>query len=269
MDKLCATCGKQLPPDQAFCDRCGAAWTPVAGATLATPPIPIAVTPLPAVPQLPATVETPGTGNSKKTLLIVAIVVFALGVGGWLLVRSRAAGTSVATTTPSSSKTVASSTPVQKASSGAQVAVAPGALLAGEVPQGAPADSAADSEVAAASKPCSLVTRAEMGTILGSKIVRVSTSELACNYFTDQTMSADVETTWTGGKAAFAQVRGFNSAPGLADPVAGIGDEAYMQAAGVLHVLKNDTYVVVNSRVYPNSLMTESAIATKAMERLK
>ena len=134
---------------------------------------------------------------------------------------------------------------------------------------GDPPATAADTEAAAGSKPCSLLTRAEMETILGSKVVKVTASELACNYFTDDTLSAGVETTWTGGKGAFAQVKGFNSAPGLSEPVAGIGDEAYMQAAGVLHVLKHDTYVVVNSRVYPNELKTESAIATKAMEKLK
>jgi hypothetical protein len=147
--------------------------------------------------------------------------------------------------------------------------VVPGAPLASEAPPGAPPATAADTEAAAGSKPCSLLTRAEMETILGSKVVKVTASELACNYFTDDTLSAGVETTWTGGKDAFAQVKGFNSAPGLSEPVRGIGDEAYMQAAGVLHVLKNDTYVVVNSRVYPNELKTESAIATKAMEKLK
>lgn len=269
MDKLCATCGKQLQPGQAFCDQCGAAWTPDTGRTVATPPSPIAVAPLPAVSQGPAPAQTAGTGRSSKSLVILAIVVFALGIGGWLLLRYRAAGGSGGTTTASSSKAVTGSMPVQKASNAAPLGAAPGAPLAGEAPPGAPPATAADTEAAAGSKPCSLLTRAEMETILGSKIVKVTTSELACNYFTDETLSAGVETTWTGGKDAFAQVKGFNSAPGLSEPVAGIGDEAYMQAAGVLHVLKNDTYVVVNSRVYPDELKTESAIATKAMAKLK
>jgi hypothetical protein len=108
-----------------------------------------------------------------------------------------------------------------------------------------------------------------MEKILGSTIVRLATNERTCYYFTDDTTSVEVETTWTGGRDAFAQVKGFNSAPGLAEPVAGIGDEAYLQAAGVLHVLKGDIYVVVNSRVYPKELETESAIAGKVMEKLK
>jgi hypothetical protein len=279
MDKLCATCGKPLPPDQAFCVQCGAAWTPDAGAAppttpattpataATTPASPTAAPPVPPVPQVTAPAH-PANGRSSKALLIVAIAVIALGlgIGGWLFMRSRAAGTSVGTSTASSHITVPSSTP---ASNGAQVAVVPGAPLASEAAPGDPPATAADTEAAAGSKPCSLLTRAEMETILGSKVVKVTTSELACNYFTDDTLSAGVETTWTGGKGAFAQVKGFNSAPGLSEPVPGIGDEAYMQAAGVLHVLKNDTYVVVNSRVYPNELKTESAIATKAMEKLK
>jgi hypothetical protein len=261
MDKLCATCGKPLQPDKTVCEQCGAAWTPAAGATAATPPSPIAVAPLPPALPVPASVQTAGTGGSAKTLMIVAVVVIAaLGVGGWLFARSRATGTSVATKTASSSITVTSATPVRAAA---------GAPVAGAVLPVAPPVTAADTEAAAGSKPCSLVTRAEMEAILGSKIVKVTTTDLACSYFTDETMSAQVETTWTGGKGAYAQVKGFNSAPGLAEPVTGIGDEAYLQAAGVLHVLKNDTYVVVNSREYPDELKTESAIATKAMEKLK
>jgi hypothetical protein len=189
----------------------------------------------------------------------MVIVVIALGIGGWFLVRSQVAGTSVARTTAPSRKTVTSSTPVQTTSNSAPVAVAPGT----------PPATAADTEAAAGSKPCALLTRAEMETILGSKIVNVTTSDLTCNYFTDETLSAGVETTWTGGKGAFEQVKGFNSAPGLAEPVAGIGDEGYLQAAGVLHVRRHDTYVVVNSREYPNELKTESAIATMAMAKLK
>ena len=260
MDKLCATCGKQLQPEQGFCDNCGAAWAP----NVATASNPISAAPLPAVS---------GTGNKSKSSVIVAIafVVAAVGMGGWILLRHRTpAGSSVVSTTASSNTIVTSSTPAPPASNGVQAAVVPApGDTAGVVPPGARPATAAETEAAANSKPCSLVTRAEMEAILGSKIVKVTTYNLTCHYFTDETTSAEVETTWTGGKDAFDQVKGFNSAPGLAEPVAGIGDEAYMQAAGVLHVLKGDTYVVVNSRVYPNELQTESAIARKAMEKLK
>jgi hypothetical protein len=265
MDKSCARCGNQLQPDQTSCAKCGAAWAPAAGSTVAAPRASIPAVPLPPVPQGPEPVQTAGAGRSNKSLVILAIVFVALCLGGWLLLRHQAAGRSSGTTA-SSNTALTGSMPAQKTSSAAPPAVA---LATGEVSTGATAATAADTEAAAGSKPCSLLTRAEMAAILGAKIVKVTTSELACNYFTDETLSADVETTWTGGKDAFAQVKGFNSAPGLSEPVAGIGDEAYMQAAGVLHVLKNDTYVVVNSRVYPDELKTESAIAMKAMANLK
>jgi len=106
-----------------------------------------------------------------------------------------------------------------------------------------------------------------MGRILGSKIVKVTVDAQICSYFTNADRSAQVETTWTGGKEALTAAKGFNE--GLLTPVPDIGDEAYHHAAGVLHVLKGDTYVVVNSREYPNDLEIESAIARKIIEKMK
>jgi len=122
---------------------------------------------------------------------------------------------------------------------------------------------------AANSKPCSVITRAEMETILGTKVVKMATNDLTCQFYTDDTSSADVETTWTGGKAVYEQIKGYNRAPGDLQAVTGIGDEAYFPVTSVLHALKGDTYVVVNARVYPNPLETESAVARKVMEKLK
>jgi hypothetical protein len=269
MEKSCATCGKQLQPDQSFCVHCGSAWTPAPEAASAAKPIGAALPP--AVQQAATPAPTSGSGRSNGIALIVAIAVVALGLGGWLFLRHRgAAGSSVASSSSTSSSTTrTSSTSASPVSSAVQPAVehAAGDTPAAVVPTSA--ETLAATEAAASSKPCSVVTRAEMEKILGSKIVKLTTTELTCNYFTDETTSAEVDTTWTGGKGAFAQTKGFNSAPGLAEPVSGIGDEAYLQAAGVLHVLKGDTYVVVNSRVYPNELETESAIARKVMEKLK
>jgi hypothetical protein len=108
-----------------------------------------------------------------------------------------------------------------------------------------------------------------MESLLGSKIVKLTATELTCAYFTDADRSAQVDTIWTGAKEALAETKGFNSAEGLFKPIPGIGDEAYFQAAGVLHVLKGNTYIVVNSREYPNELETESAIARKILANLK
>lgn len=292
MDRLCATCGKQLQPDHGFCESCGAAWTPVAeSASSAASPIPAA--PQPVTPQMPVPA---GGGRSRTTLLlVVAIVVVALAIAGWLFLRNRTApesavvSSSASSTTSSTVSTTESSSTQVPASSVTATEVAAAATTSTGMastdttstgPTSTDAASsdtastntvsatAAETEAAASSKPCSLVTRGEMEKILGSKIVKVTNNEQSCSYFTDDKNSASVDTIWTGGKESYAQVKGFNSAPGLAEPVAGIGDQAYLQAAGVLHVLKGETYVVVNSRAYPNELATESAIARKIMEKL-
>jgi hypothetical protein len=265
MDKLCATCGKQLGPEQGFCESCGTAWTP-AGAVSAVPLVSASFSdPLPVTPQAGSQVRTSGAGG---TLIIVAITLVALlGIGGWLFLRFRPHAGMPAS---SSSTTMMTST-----TSGASSSTATGGVAApANAVSGTPEATAAATEAAAGSKPCSLLTRAEMETILGAKIVKVTANELSCSYFTDDTMSAEVDTKWSGGKDAIAEVKGFNSAPGLFEPVAGIGDEAYMQGAGVLHVLKGDTYVVVNAREYPSDssgghVVMESAIARKALEKLQ
>ena len=222
MDKVCATCRKQLPADQSFCDQCGSPWT--------APP------------------ETRGSG---RTLGVIALfVVIAVGIGGWLFLTHRAVAAPVATVPAEAiTKSAAVVPPVTNSLS--------------------PAEIDASTEAAARSKPCSVISPADMGAILGKKIVKVTNTEMTCAYFTDAEASAQVDTTWTGGKAALEETKGFNSAEGLFVPVAGIGDEAYSQAAGVLHVLKGDTYVVVNSREYPNELEIESAIAKKIMEKMQ
>jgi hypothetical protein len=205
------------------------------------------------------------SGSSGKVLLLVFLIA-GVTLAGWLYLRTRSRGLTPGLTTATTSKistttrtTAIATPPIPTPGDPASTSTAPGAT---------PAAEEAASDAAAASKQCSLVSRAEMENILGLKVVKVSTTEQTCSYFTDAVLSAEVETTWTGGKAAIAQVKGFNGEPGLFVPVPGIGDEAYLQAAGVLHVLKGDTYVVVNSREYPNGQEAENAIARKAMEKL-
>ena len=287
MDRLCATCGKRLQPDHGFCESCGAAWTPVAETASASGTAsPIPAPPQPVTPQMP--VPAGGGRSSKMLLLIVAILAIAMGIAGWLFLRNRTAPESAvvsSSTIGTVSTAETSSTQVPPASSVTTTEVAaavttstgtaPTDTTSTDTASSATASTdtvpatAAETDAAASSKPCSLVTRAEMEKILGSKIVKVTNNEQSCSYFTDDKNSASVDTIWTGGKESYAQVKGFNSAPGLAEPVAGIGDQAYLQAAGVLHVLKGETYVVVNSRAYPNELTTESAIARKIMEKLQ
>lgn len=196
------------------------------------------------------------------------LVMAAIGAAAWYFVLrpTPAATASVDSTTVT---TAATATTVSTPPVAAAAVVPPAVDTATATTTDAIAAADAATEAAASSKQCSLVTRAEMETILGAKIVRVTSNELTCAYFTDADRSAQVDTTWTGGKDALTQTKGFNSAAGLFTPIAGIGDEAYLQAAGVLHILKGDTYVVVNSREYPHELETESAIARRVMEKMK
>ena len=260
MDKLCLKCGKHLQPDQGFCDQCGSPWTapdnvaasPVAGSSSPQAPVPAVVSP-----------------SSKWPIAIVALLALAaIGIGAWYFVTKRSlAATNLAASSSTSSVTTSTTATTVSAAPVVAAVVPPVTDTATATTTNAVPGSDAATEAAAASKQCSLITRDEMGKILGSKIVKVTVDGQMCYYFTDADLNAQVETTWTEGKAALTTFKG--AAGGLLTPVPDIGDEAYQQAGGVLHFLKGDTYVVVNARVYPNDLENESAIARKMLEKIK
>jgi hypothetical protein len=261
MDKLCATCGKQLQADQGFCDQCGNAWAPPVAGTAIPAPV---ITPVAAVP--------PRARNSHKALVSVSIIaIIALAVGGWFFTTHRALAASpdaTVVTTTSATTTVNTAATVVPTTSSAEAA-APVAVTDSTSSAPSDADIAAATTAAASSKQCSLITRAEMESILGAKIVKLTATEQTCAYFTDAERSAQVEATWSGGKEALGVAKGFNNSQDLFKPMPGIGDEAYFQAGGVLHFVTGDTYIVVNSREYPNELEIESAIARKIVANLK
>ena len=102
MEKLCATCGKTMPADQAFCDHCGTAWT--AGTAAAA----VAVAPPPALRPEPSVLTTPpAERKSRKALLVVALLVLlaVIGLGGWLFLSRRVTSTSTSTTAVSTTAT--------------------------------------------------------------------------------------------------------------------------------------------------------------------
>ncbi len=184
-----------------------------------------------------------------RTLGVLAILAFVvlLAAGAWFYMGHTHAATgaspgstATAATTPTSSTAAAAS---------AEVALAK-----------APADGGAGS------KPCSLITQGEMQAIVGASIRQVTARKAVCAYVTDETHEATVETTWSGGREAMADARKFNGETMRAVP--GLGDEAYFQAAGVMHVRKGDVYLIVDSRVYPNDEATETSIVRKALTRL-
>ena len=116
-------------------------------------------------------------------------------------------------------------------------------------------------------KACSLVSKEEMEQIMGFRLKDVAVEQLTCQYRNDEGYMVEVETTWRGGKEAMDSAKIYNA--GLFDPVPGLGDEAFFQAAGVMHVRKNDVYLVINSRVFPNARETETLIANKALAGLQ
>jgi hypothetical protein len=258
MDKICAKCGKHLQADQGFCVDCGTAWTANAGTSA-----PVAAQ-APSSQQLPPAAAATGSSKGMLVSIVVVALLLALGGGGWLLASRRNA--QAAFLVPPVAKSPAPRSAAVEAAPGGSQAAVPAEPAAVAALAATAADSSA---AAAASRPCSLVSQADMEQILGTRIVKITSNETTCQYFTDESRSAQIESTWTGGKQAMNEARGYNANPGLFEPVSGIGDEAYMQAAGVLHVIKGDVYVVVNSREYPNEAQTESAIAVKAMEKLK
>jgi hypothetical protein len=262
MDKICTQCGKHLQADQGFCDECGTPWTAPAGtasAPVAAPP------PAPQETYTPPPAEA-GTGSHKVLIgVIVAFVVLAALIGGgWWWMSRKSAGN--ATLAPPEAKSPTSTSATASQVSPDATATAPPGTSS--VSDALATTATTSSAAAAASRPCSLVSQADLEQILGVKIVNITSNETSCEYFTDASLSAQIETTWTGGKDAMTAAKGYNANPGLFEPVAGIGDEAYTQAAGVLHVLKGDVYLVINAREYPNHEQTELAIARKAMEKL-
>lgn len=112
MDKLCQKCGKQLQPDQGFCDQCGSPWT-----------APAAVAPLPALgPEPPVLTTPPAERKSSKALLVVGLLFLlaVIGLGGWLFLRPRVTSTSTSTTAVSTTAT--SVAPMQTAASSTEAA---------------------------------------------------------------------------------------------------------------------------------------------------
>jgi hypothetical protein len=139
----------------------------------------------------------------------------------------------------------------------------------GHMKQISPAAAAvlATGDAAAKSKPCSLVSKEDMEKILGIKIKELATTETICQYRNDEGYSADIDTTWQGGKEAMESAKTYNA--NVMEKVSGLGDDAFFQAAGVMHVRKGDVYLVINSRVFPNERDTETLIARKALDNLK
>ena len=243
MAGFCTKCGSALGDDARFCLQCG---TPVA------PPPAAAQGPAAAVPAgVKAAGTAPGAAPAKSGSAAVKIIVgllafFALvtilGIGSCFYVGYR----------------------VRKR-----------ARELSQTYHYEMTQSATSRQAATTRDVCSLVTKEEVGEAFGTTISKASGGTSNCQY----TLSAGnnqalaVQVTWQGGALAmkFAAMAFKGVAGGVAgfQPVAGIGDEAYVGPMGsTLMFRKGDVMVNLDLRMAGNNVDAAKVIAQKIAARL-
>ena len=177
--------------------------------------------------------EAPGRLSKPILIAVAVLLVLGVGAGGWLYIRQHVKAASESTAPPMHTAGIAH---------------------------------ISTSDAASKMKPCSLVSKEEMEQILGIKLKDLAVEQLTCQYRNDEDYMVEVETTWQGGKEAMDQAKVYNGT--TFDVIPGLGDDAFFQAAGVMHVRKGDVYIIINSRVFPTPRETETLIANKALTKL-
>jgi hypothetical protein len=126
----------------------------------------------------------------------------------------------------------------------------------------------------AARDVCSLVTKEEVGEALGTTISEASGGTSSCRYTAaGGTQALDVSVTWQEGavtlKFARMAMKGTGGGQELLQPVAGIGDEAYIAPMGAtLMFRKGDVLVNMQVPMAGNNAEVAKAIAQKIATRL-
>jgi hypothetical protein len=121
---------------------------------------------------------------------------------------------------------------------------------------------------------CSLVTKDEVGEALGTTISEASGGTSRCRYRSSGNIQAlDVSVTWQGAALAlkFARMALKGTAGGqeFFQPVAGIGDEAYIAPMGTtLMFRKGDVLVNLQLHMVGDNVEAVKAIAQKIAARL-
>ncbi|MGA9059242.1 MAG: zinc ribbon domain-containing protein [Terriglobia bacterium] len=243
MAGFCTKCGSPIGDDVRFCLQCG---TPVA------PPPTAAQGPAPAAPAVVgAAGAAPGAAPAKSGSAAVKIIVgllafFALvtllGIGSCVYVGYR----------------------VRK--------------RARELSQTYRFDttqSATSRRAATARDVCSLVTKEEVGEALGTTISEASGGTSSCQYTAaaGNNQALGVVVTWQGGalamKFAGMAFKGVGGGQGSFQPLAGIGDEAYIGPMGsTLMFRKGDVMVNIDLRMIGNNVDAAKVIAQKIAARL-
>ena len=134
--------------------------------------------------------------------------------------------------------------------------------------------SATSRPAAAARDVCSLVTKEEVSEALGTTMSEAPAGTSSCEYTssTGNNQGLDVHVTWQGGamalKLSTTVLKGVGG-QGFFQPVAGIGDEAYIAPMGTtLMFRKGDVLVNLQLHMVGNNGDAVKAIAQKIVARL-
>jgi hypothetical protein len=135
--------------------------------------------------------------------------------------------------------------------------------------------SASSGQAVDARDVCSLVTKEEVGEALGTTITEATGGTSSCRFASsaDLNQAVDVEVTWRGGTLAlkFSRMTLKDTGGGQESfqPVAGIGDEAYIAPMGTtLMFRKGDVLVNLQLHMVGNNVDAVKAIAQKIIARL-
>jgi hypothetical protein len=135
--------------------------------------------------------------------------------------------------------------------------------------------SATSGRAAAARDVCSLVTKEEVGEALGTTISEATGGTSSCQYTAaaGNNQALGVVVTWQGGamamKFAGMAFKGVSGGAAAFQPVAGIGDEAYVGPMGsTLMFRKGDVMVNLDLRMVGNNVDAAKVIAQKIAARL-
>jgi hypothetical protein len=134
---------------------------------------------------------------------------------------------------------------------------------------------ATSGRAATARDVCSLVTKEEVGEALGTTVSEASVGPSNCRYTSSagNNQALDVSVTWQGGTMALKfsrmALKGTAGGEEFLQPVAGIGDEAYIAPMGTtLMFRKGDVLVNLQFHMVANTGDAAKVIAQKIAGRL-
>ena len=242
MAGFCTKCGSPVGDDVRFCIQCGAPVAPPPAA--AQGPAPVAPVRVVAAGAAPG--AAPAKSGSAAVKIIVGVLAFLflvtlLGIGSCVYfayrVRRRASELS---------HTYRFDT----------------------------TQSATSRQAASARDVCSLVTKEEVGEALGTTMSEAPGGTSSCQYTSSagSNQALDVHVTWQGGamalKLSTTVLKGVGG-QGFFQPVAGIGDEAYIAPMGTtLMFRKGDVLVNLQLHMVGDNVEAAKAIAQKIAARL-